>query len=213
MPALSDFLLFLLAALAISLTPGPGLLYVAARTLAAGRAEGLASTFGLMLGGQVHVLAGALGVSALLVASAEAFTLFKILGALYLVWLGIKTFRGSDLPPVDAAAAAAPAGNPRRAFRDGILVETLNPKTAAFFLAFVPQFVDPAAGPVFLQFLLLGSLTVLMNTGADLLMILGADRLSRLFRRRPGLYRRVRQGSGLAYCGLGLSLALARRPG
>ena len=211
MPALADFLLFLAAALAIALTPGPGLLYVAARTLAAGRAEGLASTLGLTLGGLVHVLAGGLGVSALLVASAEAFTLFKVLGALYLVWLGIRTFRGSDLPDL-AGGAERPRGNARKAFRDGILVETLNPKTAAFFLAFIPQFVDPAAGPVFWQFVLLGTISVLLNGAADLAMILGADRLGRLFVRRPRTYRRVRQGSGLAYCGLGISLALARRP-
>lgn len=210
MPALSDFLFFLLAALAIALTPGPGLLYVAARTLAAGRGEGLASTLGLSLGGLVHVLGGALGVSALLVASAEAFTAFKLLGAGYLLWLGWRTWRTAG----EQLALAAPAAvGRRRAFRDGILVETLNPKTAAFFLAFVPQFVDPAAGPVFWQFLLLGSLTVLFNAAADLAMILLADRVGATVRRRPGLLRRIRQGSAAVFAGLGLTLALARRPG
>jgi len=210
MPSLPDFLLFLLAAVAISLTPGPGLLYVAARTLAAGRAEGIASTLGLALGGQVHVLGGALGVSALLLASAEAFTALKLAGAAYLVWLGIRTWR--DATPL-ALSQAKVVGNPRRAFRDGVVVEALNPKTAAFFLAFIPQFVDPAAGPVFLQFLLLGAITVALNAAADFLMILGADRLGRRLLHRPRLYRRIRQGSGAAFVGLGAALALARRPG
>ena len=135
------FLLFLAAASIIALSPGPGILYVAARTLAGGRGEGLASSLGTAIGGLVHVLAGAIGVSALVMASAEAFTLLKLAGALYLVWLGIKTMaRGARV----AAVGRAPSvGNPR-AFRDGIIVEALNPKTAAFFLAFLPQFVDPS---------------------------------------------------------------------
>jgi threonine/homoserine/homoserine lactone efflux protein len=209
MPSLHDFLLFLLAATAISLTPGPGLLYVAARTLAAGRGEGLASTLGLALGGQVHVLGGALGVSALLVASAEAFTVFKLLGAAYLVWLGWRTWRTARV--VETLAAPAPVGR-RRAFRDGILVEALNPKTAAFFLAFIPQFVDPAAGPAFWQFLLLGTVTVVLNGLSDLAMILLADRVAGAVRRRPRVLVRIRRGSAAIFCALGLGLALARRP-
>lgn len=209
MPSLHDFLLFLLAATAISLTPGPGLLYVAARTLAAGRGEGLASTLGLALGGLVHVLGGALGVSALLVASAEAFTVFKLLGAAYLVWLGWRTWRTARA--VESLAAPTPVGR-RRAFRDGILVEALNPKTAAFFLAFIPQFVDPAAGPAFWQFLLLGTVTVVLNGCSDIAMILLADRVAGAVRRRPRVLVRIRQGSAAIFCALGLGLALARRP-
>lgn len=210
MPTLHDFLLFLLAATAISLTPGPGLLYVAARTLAAGRGEGLASTLGLALGGQVHVLGGALGVSALLLASAEAFTVFKLLGAAYLVWLGWRTWRSARA--VESLAAPTPVGH-HRAFRDGILVEALNPKTAAFFLAFIPQFVDPAAGPAFWQFLLLGTVTVLLNGCSDVAMILLADKVAGAVRRRPRVLVRIRQGSAAIFCALGLGLALARRPG
>jgi threonine/homoserine/homoserine lactone efflux protein len=200
--------LFLLAALAISLTPGPGLLYVAARTLSGGARAGLASILGLGLGGLAHVAAGALGVSALVLASAEAFTLLKLVGALYLLWLGIKTWREAGQPP---PALPAPA-TARRAFREGIVVESLNPKTAAFFLAFLPQFVDPAAGSVALQFLVLGGVTVLFNTLADLLVLALASRLrDRLFRRAI-LLRRLRQASAGLLCALGLSLALARRP-
>jgi threonine/homoserine/homoserine lactone efflux protein len=125
--------LFLLAALIIAAIPGPGILYVAARTLSGGKQAGIASTFGLALGGLVHVIAGAVGVSAIIVASAQLFTVLKLIGALYLVWLGIRTFReaGNRLPePVNPVGA-------QRSFREGVLVEALNPKTAAFFLAFI----------------------------------------------------------------------------
>src|SRR6478736_8731551 len=124
---LANLAFFAFAALAIALSPGPGMLYVAARTLAGGRAEGLASSFGTGLGGLVHVAAGAIGVSALVMASAEAFTVLKLVGALYLIWIGIKTIRESRLPfevKITTTGAA-------RAFREGIAVEALNPKTAA----------------------------------------------------------------------------------
>src|SRR3990167_1115527 len=138
----ANLALFLAAALAIAISPGPAIFYVAARTLAGGRGEGLASSFGTGLGGLVHVAAGAIGVSALVLASAEGFTILKLAGAIYLVWLGIKTFRESGVA-IDTKVEATGA---RRAFREGIVVEALNPKTAAFFLAFLPQFVDRSAG-------------------------------------------------------------------
>src|SRR5262245_60114947 len=135
MADIQTFLVFLAAAFLVAVTPGPGIFYVAARTLAGGRTEGLASSLGLGLGGLVHVVAGAVGISALVMASAEAFAMLKIAGALYLVWLGLKTWREARIvePTVNATGA-------RRALRDGIMVEALNPKTAAFFLAFIPQF-------------------------------------------------------------------------
>lgn len=205
---------FLAAALVLSLTPGPGILYVAARTLAGGRGEGLASSFGTGLGGLVHVAAGAAGVSALMLASAEAFTALKLLGALYLIYLGIKSWRAADLP-LDAGRVAA-AGS-RRAFREGMLVEAFNPKTAAFFLAFIPQFVAPAAGAgagsVALQFALLGLVCVVLNTSVDVGVAYAASGLRDRLIARPKLIRRLRQGAAAVMCGLGLSLLLARRPG
>ena len=207
---LAPFLLFLGAALVIAVTPGPGIMFVAARTLAGGRAEGLGCTLGTGVGGLVHVGAGAAGVSALVLASAEAFTLLKIAGAFYLIWIGIRTWReaGVVVPLPDAGLT------PRRrsGFRDGILVEALNPKTAAFFLAFIPQFVDPAAGSVGLQFVLLGAISVVLNTAVDALVVLWAARLRDGAARRPGLVRRLRQASGGAMVALGLALAAARRP-
>lgn len=205
---LANFVLFFVAALAIAVSPGPGIFYVAARTLAGGRGEGLASSFGTGLGGLVHVAAGAVGVSALVLASAEAFTLLKIAGAAYLVWLGIKTVCEARIA-IDMRAESSGA---RRAFREGIVVEALNPKTAAFFLAFLPQFVDPAAGAVWLQFLLLGLVSVTLNTVADVAVVVVASRARSMAVARPTPLRRLRQGAGLAIASLGLALLFARRP-
>ena len=204
----TNFTLFLLAALVIAAVPGPGIFYVAARTLSGGKRAGIASTFGTALGGLVHVIAGGLGVSAIILASAELFTALKFAGALYLVWLGIKTFREArDLLPQQAVAAGT-----QRAFREGVLVEALNPKTAAFFLAFIPQFVDPAGGYVALQFITLGLISVALNTLADVVVVMMAATARAGLTRRPNLLQRLRQGSGLFIAGLGISLALARRP-
>ena len=204
-----SFLFFLVAALVIALTPGPGILYVAARTLSGGRGEGFASVLGTGLGGFVHVTAGALGVSALVLASAEAFTVLKFLGALYLVYLGIKTWRAAKLAP--DLVALSPTGA-RHAFREGVLVEALNPKTAAFFLAFIPQFVDPHRGSVALQFVALGVISVLLNTAVDAVVVQGATSLRARLLGRPTLICRLRQTAGGIMCLLGVSLALRRRP-
>lgn len=207
MTDLQTLLLFLLAATAIAVSPGPGMLYVASRTLAGGRGEGMASTLGTGIGGFVHVLAGAVGVSALIAASAAAFTGLKLVGGAYLIWLAVKTWRGAALVvPADAAATGA-----RAALREGIVVEATNPKTAAFFLAFLPQFVDPA-GPVAAQFVVLGAISVALNTGVDALVVLGAARIRRAVLAAPAVLRRVQQGCAVVLGGLGLALLLARRP-
>jgi threonine/homoserine/homoserine lactone efflux protein len=204
----ANFSLFLLAALVIAAVPGPGIFYVAARTLSGGRQAGISSTFGTALGGLVHVIAGGLGVSAIILASAQLFTVLKLIGALYLVWLGIKTFRQAGR---QLAEPTGPTGR-ERAFREGILVEALNPKTAAFFLAFIPQFLDPAAGHPALQFIALGLISVALNTCADVIVVMLAARARATLVRRPRVIRRLREGSGLFIAGLGISLALTRRP-
>jgi threonine/homoserine/homoserine lactone efflux protein len=204
----ANFPLFLAAALVIAAIPGPGIFYVAARTLSGGRTAGIASTLGTALGGLVHVIAGALGVSAIILASAELFTALKFAGALYLVWLGIRTFReGRQAMPerVNPVGAA-------RAFREGVLVEALNPKTAAFFLAFIPQFIEPAGSHPALQFMALGLISVTLNTLADVVVVMMAATARRNLVRRPQLFQRLKQGSGLFIAGLGISLALVRRP-
>ena len=202
------FLLFLAAASIIALSPGPGIFYVAARTLAGGRGEGLASSLGTGIGGLFHVAAGAVGISALVMASAEAFLLLKIAGALYLVWLGMKTLRESR---IDIPASVVSVGT-ARAFREGIVVEALNPKTAAFFLAFLPQFVDPSAGAVWLQFLGLGLISVILNTAVDVVVVVAANRARSVALGRPVLLRRLRTGAGVVIASLGLGLLIARPP-
>jgi threonine/homoserine/homoserine lactone efflux protein len=203
------FLLFLAAALVLAFTPGPGMFYVVGRTWASGRRDGLASSLGTMLGGLVHVAACVIGVSALVMASATAFTALKLCGGVYLIYLGIQTWRAASHDTLQM-----PADEPDgawRAFRQGVVVEATNPKTAAFFLAFIPQFITPASGPVAAQFLVLGVISVLLNTAADLLAVLGASGLHARLMHRPSLFRRVRQGSGALMASLGVSLLLARR--
>jgi threonine/homoserine/homoserine lactone efflux protein len=204
----ATFALFAAATLVLAATPGPALLYVAGRTLAGGRAEGLASAAGAALGGCAHIAAGALGLSAIVAASADAFTALKLVGAAYLVWVGVQAWRSGEQP--DAAPAPAATGA-RRAFRDGVLVELLNPKTALFFLAFLPQFVDPAR-PVAPQFALLGLFVVLANGGSDLVAVFAAARLRTRLAASRARQLLVRRTSGALFVGLGLSLALARRP-
>lgn len=197
---------FFLAALVLAVTPGPGIAYVVARTAAGGRAEGLASCAGTGLGGLIHVGAAALGLSLLLAQSAAAFTVVKYLGAAYLVYLGVRLLLSR---PVAARARTGSTG-PRRALLEGILVEALNVKTALFFLAFLPQFLD-GTGPVVPQLVAMGTVCVALNTLVDVAAVLGAARLLRAESsagRRATVLTRV---SGLTLVGLGLYVAASRR--
>lgn len=201
-----SLLYFLAAAVVVAVTPGPGIFYVAARTLAGGRSEGLASSFGTGVGGLVHVVAGAAGVSALVMASAEGFTVLKLAGAVFLLWLGIKTWREADVVP----APNAETTGAKRAFREGIFVEALNPKTAVFFLAFIPQFMDPTAH-VAEQFVILGLISVALNTAADVIVTYWAAIARDSLAKRPAVITNMRRGSAAVMCGLGATLLLARR--
>lgn len=213
MPDPTQVALFFAAAFLLAITPGPGIFYVAARTLAGGRSEGVASSFGTGLGGMVHVLAGSLGVSTIVLASAELFTVLKLVGAAYLVWLGIRTFRAARKDAVTGlSGGASPPAGPQRAFREGVVVEALNPKTAAFFLAFIPQFIDPAVGNVALQFMVLGFVSVALNTLADIVVAFAASGIREGAAARPTLIRRLREASGAAMVALGIGLAVAKRP-
>ncbi len=213
MPDVSQLALYLAAAFLLAITPGPGIFYVAARTLAGGRAEGIASSLGTGLGGMVHVLAGSLGVSALVLASAELFTALKLVGAAYLVWLGLRTFQAArrDAANVLSGGTVEPPIGPRRAFREGVVVEALNPKTAAFFLAFIPQFVA-TTGSVALQFMVLGFVSVVLNTLADVVVAFAASGIRDGAAARPAFIKRLREASGGAMIALGIGLALAKRP-
>jgi threonine/homoserine/homoserine lactone efflux protein len=198
------FLLFFVAALLLAVTPGPGIFYVLARSLAGGRREGILSSFGTFVGGLFHVLAAALGVSAILAASAVAFHTVKYAGAAYLVWLGIRMIRTRN-----AEMAVSSSQPSQGAFRQGILTEVLNPKTALFFLSFIPQFIAPERGHVFLQFVVLGALSVLLNTAADLLVVFLAAPLERKLKSSARFRRGQRTASGLGMITLGAYVALA----
>jgi threonine/homoserine/homoserine lactone efflux protein len=198
------FLFFFAAALLLAITPGPGIFYVLARSLAGGRTEGILSSFGTFVGGLFHVLAAALGVSAILAASAVAFHTVKYAGAAYLVWLGIGMIRTRNAEM--AASAVQPATG---AFRQGILTEVLNPKTALFFLSFIPQFIASEHGHVFLQFVILGALSVLLNTAADLLVVVLAAPLEHKLKSSARFRRGQRVASGLGMVSLGVYVAFA----
>ena len=196
-----------MAAAVLALTPGPGMAYVVARTVAGGRQEGLASCLGTGLGGMLHVLAAALGLSVLLAQSALAFSIIKYLGAAYLVYLGVRMLM-QKTPAGDAAQISAQGA--RRAFAEGILVEALNVKTALFFLAFLPQFTTPAE-PLLLQLVLLGSICVALNTLVDVMAVLGAQRLLKSGLGRSARARLMTRASGLTMIVLGAWLALSKR--
>ena len=202
-----SFLAFLLAAVLLAVTPGPGIAYVVARTAAGGRSEGLASCLGTGLGGMLHVLAAAFGLSVLIAQSAVAIALLKYLGAAYLVYLGIRLWLRRE--PAAAVEAVTPQGA-RRALVEGIVVEALNVKTALFFLAFLPQFVDPGAALV-PQLVLLGSLCVALNTSVDVVAVFAAHRLLSSGAARVARARMMTRMSGATMMGLGAFLALTRR--
>jgi len=199
------FLLFLAAAFLLAITPGPGIFYVLSRSLAGGRREGILSSFGTFVGGLFHVLAAALGISAILAASAVAFHTVKYAGAGYLVWLGIRMIRSRNAALLVSASQPAPSG----AFRQGIFTEVLNPKTALFFLSFIPQFIAPEHGQVFLQFVLLGALSVFLNTAADLLVVVLAGPLEHKLKNSVRFRRGQRVASGLGMITLGAYVAFA----
>jgi threonine/homoserine/homoserine lactone efflux protein len=198
------FLLFLTAAVLLAIAPGPGMLYVLARSLAGGKREGVLSAFGTFLGGMVHVFAAALGVSIVLAKSAMAFAAVKYVGAAYLCFLGVRMILDARKNSDVAADFNGPARNP---FWQGVATEVFNPKTALFFLSFIPQFVNRGGGHSFLQFVALGTMSVVMNTTADLIVIALAGPLGERIRSSSTFRRRQRTVTGAIMIGLGTYLA------
>jgi threonine/homoserine/homoserine lactone efflux protein len=202
----TKIVLFFTAAVLLAIAPGPGMLYVLARSLAGGKREGVLSAFGTFLGGMVHVLAAALGVSIILARSALAFATVKYVGAAYLCFLGVRMIldaRGETVADTPVHEVR-PARNP---LWQGVATEVLNPKTALFFLSFIPQFVNRAIGHVFLQFVILGTISVAMNTTADLIVIAMAGPLGEKIRSSARFRRRQRTVTGAIMIGLGTYLA------
>ena len=198
---------FLIAAFVLAITPGPGIAYVVARTVSGGRKEGLASCIGTGIGGLIHVMASALGVSLIIAQSALAFSVVKYVGAAYLFYLGFRMLFSKNAALM--VGEISPQGA-RRAFLEGIAVEALNVKTALFFLAFLPQFTNPIE-PLMPQLVLLGSICVVLNTLVDVLAVLGANRLLTASAKRAQRERMMVKTSGITMLGLGTYLALAER--
>jgi threonine/homoserine/homoserine lactone efflux protein len=199
------FVLFLTAAVLLAIAPGPGMLYVLARSLGGGKREGVLSAVGTFFGGMVHVFAAALGVSIILAKSVVAFATVKYVGAAYLCFLGVRMILDARKDTGEVAAQDfAPKRNP---LWQGVATEVLNPKTALFFLSFIPQFVVRANGHVFLQFVTLGIISVVMNTTADLIVIALAGPLGEKIRSSATFRRRQRTATGAIMIGLGTYLA------
>ena len=206
MPDSATLAVFAVAAVTLLLIPGPAVLYIVSRSVGQGRAAGLASVCGIHVGSLLHVAAAVLGLSALLVSSALAYDTVRYLGAAYLVWLGVQRLLARDQDARPAGAAREPLG---RIFAQGVVVNVLNPKTALFFFAFLPQFVDAAAGAVPLQVTVLGATFVGLGLVTDSAYALLASTGAGFIRGRRRVARASRLVSGGVLVGLGVTTALA----
>lgn len=209
MPSLDLLLAFIAATAVFAYMPGPSMLYTAAQTIARGRKAGWFATFGIHIGGYVHVIAAAFGLALLFEAVPVLYMILKFAGAAYLVWLGLKLFLSkSDLSGKTTAFAEK---SPKKAFWESVTVEILNPKTALFYVAFLPQFIEPAASfPVWLQLFLLGTVINVMFSSADILCVLMADKVTCLIKGSPGAGRLAQRLGGSILIGLGANIALNR---
>jgi threonine/homoserine/homoserine lactone efflux protein len=206
MPSLSALELFAVAAFALIVVPGPAVLYIVSQSVGHGRRGGLAAVFGVEIGAFVHVAGAALGVSAVIASSATAFSVLKLAGGAYLIVLGIKRLRQSDT----ATTTETGGGRPHTSiFRQGMIVSALNPKTALFFLAFLPQFVDPERGHVALQAIVLGLVFIGIATLSDAVWALGAGSLAVVLKASARARRIERWASGGILIGLGVLATLA----
>ena len=204
MPSVHALALFSLATIALLIIPGPAVLFIVTRSVDQGRSAGLVSVMGIHCGTVLHVVAAAFGISALLAASQTAFDVVRYAGAAYLIVLGIRTL----LRRIDGDASAPEAAPLRRIFWQGMVVNVLNPKTALFIVAFLPQFVDPARGSATLQVLVLGGVFILLGLLSDSTYALGAARAGARLRAWSRFAAVQRYASGAVYIGLGLAAAL-----
>jgi len=208
MPSTEHLLAFLTATFIFAVFPGPAILYAVAQTMSRGRRGGFLAALGLALGGLCHVAAAAAGLSVIFTHSPTLFLIVKLAGAGYLIWLGIQMIRNRSLDRVPVLATKSAS----RAFAESVVVELLNPKTALFFIAFLPQFVDAGAFlPVWLQFLLLGLFVNFCFFAADIVAIFLADRIMARMKRSARAVRLVRMAGGSMLVGLGAHLAISRQ--
>ncbi len=206
MPDLTHLPLFILASAVLLLTPGPAVLYIIARSLDQGRRAGLVSVCAIEVGNFTHVIAATLGLSALLLSSALAFTIVKYLGAAYLVYLGLRKLFTREAIQGNSDSRPQSLG---RVFSQGVVVATLNPKTALFFVAFLPQFVDPSQGSIAGQMLVLGCIFVMLAVISDSMYALLAGTVGQWLKGSRSVLRAERYVAGSVYIGLGVTAALA----
>lgn len=199
---------FVAAVTILVLIPGPNTVLILSNTISGGRKAGLATVLGVETGTLVHTVASALGLSALLAASATAFDTLKYAGAAYLAYLGVRAFLERDQPLLGPSAARM---GPARAYRSAVLTNVLNPKVALFFLALLPQFVRPERGNLVLQIFTLGAIVSGVGSVFAILLVLGTSSVGGLM-KNAAFIRRLRQVTGFVLLGLGVRLALARRP-
>jgi len=201
MPTFSTLLLFIAATMALLVVPGPAVVYIVTRTVAQGRTAGLVSVLGIHVGSIFYVALTSLGMSALLLASSTAFEIVKWLGVAYLVWLGVQKLwlQRTD----DGTVTEPPPMSNLRIFAQGVLVNILNPKTLVFFVAFLPQFVDPARGSVAWQLLFFGVGFIVLGIISDGTYALLASALSGKLRKTAKARRRLDLSSGMVYILLG----------
>lgn len=207
MPGHDHLIAFFVATALFAAIPGPAVLYTAAQTMARGRRAGFLTVMGIHAGCYVHVFAAALGLSAILANVPVAYFVLKLCGAAYLIWIGLNII----IRKHDATLPLVAAKSSRRAFVDSMIVEILNPKAALFFIAFLPQFVDPAASlPVWLQFLVLGTIVNVMFSLADIVTVLAASAVVGRLQKSGRAERIIRIGGGSMLVGLGVKLATDR---
>ncbi|MBA3842020.1 MAG: LysE family translocator [Actinobacteria bacterium] len=208
MPSGSTIALFSLAAIALAVVPGPAVTYIVTQSVDKGRRAGLFCALGVASGGVVHVAAATVGLSALIASSATAFTVVKLVGAAYLIVIGVRRILARE---PEETVAVAPAGV-RQLYVQGVIVNVLNPKTALFFLAFLPQFVDPDRVSVSAQVAVLGTIFATIALASDASYALLADALAGRLRRTGAGARLRRYVTGGIFVALGVSAAIARRP-
>lgn len=207
MPSADILLAFAATTAIFAFMPGPAMLYAAARTIAGGKRAGWMAALGIHIGGYTHVIIAALGLAVLFKAVPVLYLAFKFLGAGYLIWLGISMLKAKEPHSGETATITK---SPQRAFWNSVLVEVLNPKTALFYLAFLPQFTDPAAAlPIWMQLLILGAIVNIMFSIADVICVVLATRIISLTKTSKTIDGAARKIGGTILVGLGLRLAVS----
>ena len=209
MPAIEQLIPFLIAAIIFAFIPGPAILYTAAQTMSKGKRGGAFAAFGIHIGGLVHIIAAAAGLSAIFTHAPLAYTALKICGAVYLVWLGLEMIRGkldaSEIPHIKSSMS-------KKVFFDSMMVEILNPKVIIFYIAFLPQFVDPSAAyPLWLQFTILGTINNILFSLVDIAVIFLTSAVIRGLKKSAKSQKIMRWASGSTLMGLGVNLAISEK--